>query len=96
MSKEYEERIAKATKAFYATADKPLEMTKVKAENLAVGMVVKTWFGTWAIAEILAYTGPFAFVVGVLRFHGTKSKMSICTIDRLDVTVESLALGKQS
>lgn len=50
-------------------------MREVFAENLEVGMVVKTWFGNHTITEIKPYTGPFDFVLNILVLSG-KTSMS--------------------
>jgi hypothetical protein len=50
-------------------------MTKVNAENVKVGMGVKTWFGTHTITNIISYNGPFDFVLNILVFSNG-SRMS--------------------
>ena len=91
-SQEYIDYIAKIDEAFQASKSKPLPMTKVKSSDLKVGMVIDCWYGSGHIAEILPYTGPIDFCIGVLRFHGTKGKMSICSMDTYNVTTESIKI----
>ena len=89
-SQEYIDYIAKIDEVFQASKSKPLPMTEVKASDLEIGMVIDVWFGTGHIAEILPYTGPISFCIGVLSFHGTRGKMSITSGQTLKVTTESI------
>lgn len=50
-------------------------MKRVYAENIKVGMGVKTWFGTHTVINILPYIGPHDFVLNILEFSNG-SKMS--------------------
>ena len=50
---------------------------RVKAADLAPGMVVDTWFGKWQVSRIAPYKGPYDFVLGVIVFRGTNLKMSL-------------------
>lgn len=46
---------------------------KIKAENVQVGMGIKTWFGTHTVAKIVPYIGNFDFILNILVFsNGTE------------------------
>ncbi len=49
-------------------------MTEVKAQNVKVGMGLKTWFGTHTVVRIDPYEGPFKdFSLNILVFsNGTR------------------------
>jgi hypothetical protein len=50
---------------------------RVKAADITPGMVIDTWFGNWQIERIDPYNGPYDFVIGILVFRGTITKMSL-------------------
>lgn len=46
---------------------------QVSAEELKVGIGLKTWFGKHTIVELKKYNGPFDFVLCIAKFsNGTE------------------------
>jgi hypothetical protein len=48
---------------------------KINAQDVKVGMGLKTWFGKHTVVNIIPYIGPFDFVLNILVFSNG-SKMS--------------------
>lgn len=54
-------------------------MDKVKAENVKIGMGLKTWFGTHTVINIEPYKGTFDFILNTLVFsNGTRMSNEKC------------------
>lgn len=50
-------------------------MAQVAAEDVTVGMGLKTWLGTHTVVRIEPYTGSFDFIINILVFSNG-SRMS--------------------
>lgn len=59
-------------------------MERIKAENVRVGMGLRTYLGTHTVVNIEPYVGPFDFVLNILVFSNG-SKMSNTTNDIYDL-----------
>jgi len=49
----------------------------VKAEDLKVGMGLRTWLGTHTIIGLFPYVGPFDFVLNIIAFSNGMSMSNV-------------------
>ncbi len=48
-------------------------MNNISAENVKIGMGLKTWFGIHTVVDIKPYNGAFDFILNILVFsNGTE------------------------
>lgn len=48
-------------------------METIKADDVKPGVGLNTWFGKHTVVALLPYTGPFDFILNIMRFsNGTE------------------------